>query len=75
MRGSEEMKINSENIKLLYETRKIKEKLNVSADIVKAIDIELQNLNLIEEDDLDTISERIMTIRDGVRDLVDFMRE
>lgn len=69
------MKINSENIKLLYETRKIKEKLNVSADIVKAIDIELQNLNLIEEDDLDTISERIMTIRDGVRDLVDFMRE
>lgn len=69
------MKAYKDNIELLYETEKLKSKLNLSADIVKAIDEELLKLNLYENEDLDDIADKIITVRDGLRDLVDFMRE
>lgn len=69
------MKINKENMELSYEVKKLKGKLNISSDIARAIDKELLLLNLCENDDLDYIAEKIMTVRDGLRDLADFMRE
>ena len=69
------MKINKDNIELSYEVEKLKSKLNLSADVVKAIDEELLKLNLYENEDLDDIAKKIITVRDGLRDLVDFMRE
>lgn len=67
------MKINRDNMELSYQIEKLKSKLNLSADIAKAIDEELLKLNLHEN--LDDIAEKIMTVRDGLRDLADFMRE
>lgn len=69
------MKINKENMEFLYEIRKLKAKLNISSDIVRAIDKELLDLKLYENEDLDYIAEKIITVRDGLRDLADFMRE
>lgn len=69
------MKINKDNMELSYQVEKLKSKLNLSADIVKAIDNELLKINLHENENLDDIAEKIMTIRDGLRDLADFMRE
>lgn len=69
------MKINKDNIKLSYEVEKLKTKLNLSADILKAIDEELLKLKVSQNNDLDAIFEKISTIRDGLRDLVDFMKE
>lgn len=58
-----------------YKIEKLKSKLNLIADIAKAIDEELLKLNLHENENLDDIAEKIMTVRDGLRDLADFMRE
>ncbi|WP_321835423.1 hypothetical protein [Clostridium butyricum] len=69
------MKINRDNMEFSYQIEKLKSKLNLSADIAKAIDEELLKLNLHENENLDDISEKIMTVRDGLRDLADFMRE
>lgn len=70
-----EIKINKENMELSYEIKKLKAKLNISSDVAKAIDKELLGLKLYENDDLDYIAEKIMTVREGLRDLADFMRE
>ncbi|MGO5136773.1 hypothetical protein ACTQ31_08580 [Clostridium butyricum] len=69
------MKINRDNMELSYQIEKLKSKLNLSADIAKAIDEELLKLNLYENENLDDIAEKIMIVRDGLRDLADFMRE
>ncbi|KQB77236.1 hypothetical protein [Clostridium butyricum] len=69
------MKINRDNMEFSYQIEKLKSKLNLSADIAKAIDEELLKLNLHENENLDDIAEKIMTVRDGLRDLADFMRE
>ncbi len=69
------MKINRDNVEFSYQIEKLKSKLNLSADIAKAIDEELLKLNLHENENLDDIAEKIMTVRDGLRDLADFMRE
>ncbi|WP_455796439.1 hypothetical protein [Clostridium butyricum] len=69
------MKINRDNMEFSYKIEKLKSKLNLSADIAKAIDEELLKLNLHENENLDDIAEKIMTVRDGLRDLADFMRE
>ena len=69
------MKINRDNMELSYQIEKLKSKLNLSADIAKTIDEELLKLKLHENENLDDISEKIMTVRDGLRDLADFMRE
>lgn len=70
-----QVKINRDNMELSYQIEKLKSKLNLSADIAKAIDEELLKLKLHENENLDDISEKIMTVRDGLRDLADFMRE
>lgn len=70
-----EIKTNKENMELSYEIKKLKAKLNISSDVAKAIDKELLGLKLYENDDLDYIAEKIMTVREGLRDLADFMRE
>lgn len=70
-----QVKINRDNMELSYQIEKLKSKLNLSADIAKAIDEELLKLNLHENENLDDIAEKIMTVRDGLRDLADFMRE
>ncbi|WP_455822923.1 hypothetical protein, partial [Clostridium butyricum] len=70
-----QVKINRDNMEFSYQIEKLKSKLNLSADIAKAIDEELLKLNLHENENLDDISEKIMTVRDGLRDLADFMRE
>ena len=70
-----QVKINRDNMELSYQIEKLKSKLNLSADIAKAIDEELLKLKLHENEKLDDISEKIMTVRDGLRDLADFMRE
>jgi len=69
------VKINRDNMEFSYQIEKLKSKLNLSADIAKAIDEELLKLNLHENENLDDIAEKIMTVRDGLRDLADFMRE
>lgn len=69
------MKINRDNMEFSYQIEKLKSKLNLSADIAKTIDEELLKLNLHENENLDDIAEKIMTVRDGLRDLADFMRE
>jgi len=69
------VKINRDNMDFSYQIEKLKSKLNLSADIAKAIDEELLKLNLHENENLDDIAEKIMTVRDGLRDLADFMRE
>ena len=69
------MKINRDNMEFSYQIENLKSKLNLSADIAKAIDEELLKLNLHENENLDDIAEKIMTVRDGLRDLADFMRE
>lgn len=69
------MKINKDNMGLSYKIEQLKSKLNLSSDIAKAIDEELLKLNLSENENLDDIAEKIMTVRDGLRDLADFMRE
>ncbi|OFS23017.1 hypothetical protein [Clostridium sp. HMSC19A10] len=69
------MKINRDNMEFSYQIEKLKSKLNLSADIAKAIDEELLKLNLHENENVDDIAEKIMTVRDGLRDLADFMRE
>ena len=63
------MKINRDNMEFSYQIEKLKSKLNLSADIAKAIDEELLKLNLHENENLDDIAEKIMTVRDGLRDL------
>lgn len=70
-----QVKINRDNMEFSYQIEKLKSKLNLSADIAKAIDEELLKLNLHENENLDDIAEKIMTVRDGLRDLADFMRE
>ena len=70
-----QVKINRDNMELSYQIEKLKSKLNLSADIAKAIDEGLLKLNLHENENLDDIAEKIMTVRDGLRDLADFMRE
>lgn len=70
-----QVKINRDNMELSYQIEKLKSKLNLSADIAKAIDEELLKLNLHENENLDDIAEKIMIVRDGLRDLADFMRE
>lgn len=70
-----QVKINRDNMEFSYKIEKLKSKLNLSADIAKAIDEELLKLNLHENENLDDIAEKIMTVRDGLRDLADFMRE
>lgn len=69
------MKINKDNMELSYKIEQLKSKLNLSSDIAKTIDEELLKLNLSENENLDDIAEKIMTVRDGLRDLADFMRE
>ena len=63
------MKINRDNMEFSYQIEKLKSKLNLSADIAKAIDEELLKLNLHENENVDDIAEKIMTVRDGLRDL------
>ena len=70
-----QVKINRDNMEFSYQIENLKSKLNLSADIAKAIDEELLKLNLHENENLDDIAEKIMTVRDGLRDLADFMRE
>lgn len=70
-----QVKINRDNMEFSYQIEKLKSKLNLSADIAKAIDEELLKLNLHENENVDDIAEKIMTVRDGLRDLADFMRE
>lgn len=70
-----QVKINRDNMEFSYQIEKLKSKLNLSADIAKTIDEELLKLNLHENENLDDIAEKIMTVRDGLRDLADFMRE
>lgn len=70
-----QVKINRDNMEFSYKIEKLKSKLNLSADIAKAIDEELLKLNLHENENLDDIAEKIMIVRDGLRDLADFMRE
>lgn len=69
------MKINTENIKLSYEIEKLKSKLKLSSEIATAIDEELLKLKVSDHTDLDAIFEKISEIRDGLRDLADFMKE
>lgn len=67
------MNINTENIELTYEIRKLQTKISLCSDIVRRIDNKLLDLNLHENDDLDDISEKICDIRDNLRDLAVFM--
>lgn len=69
------MQINKENLELSYEVEKLKAKLNLSSDIIKAIDEELLMLRTLEITDFNSISETINKARDGLRDLADFMKE
>ena len=69
------MQINKENLELSYEVEKLKAKLNLSYDIIKAIDEELLMLRTLEITDFNSISETINKARDGLRDLADFMKE
>ena len=64
-----QVKINRDNMEFSYQIEKLKSKLNLSADIAKAIDEELLKLNLHENENVDDIAEKIMTVRDGLRDL------
>ena len=59
-----QVKINRDNMELSYQIEKLKSKLNLSADIAKAIDEELLKLNLHENENLDDIAEKIMIVRD-----------
>lgn len=67
------MDINTENIELSYEIRKLKTKISLCSQIVRRIDNKLLDLNLHENDNLDDISEKICDVRDSLRDLADFM--
>lgn len=67
------MNINTENIELSYEIRRLQTKISLCSQIVRRIDNKLLNLNLHENDDLDDISEKIYDVRDNLRDLADFM--
>ena len=69
------MKINKDNIELSYEVEKLKTKLNLCSDIVRAIDEELLKLKVSGNSDLDSIFKKISDVRNGLRDLSDFMRE
>ena len=67
------MDINTENIELSYEIRKIKTKISLCSQIVRRINKKLLDLKLHENDDLDDISQKICDVRDSLRDLADFM--
>lgn len=67
------MDINTENIELSYEIRKLQTKISLCSQIVRRIDNKLLDLNLHENDNLDDISEKICDVRDSLRDLADFM--
>ena len=67
------MNINIESIEFSYEIGKLQTKITICSDIVKKIDNKLLELNLHENEDLDSISEKISDIRDNLRDLADFM--